>query len=82
MAWQGRHHVMPGMTSCHARGDMIIMSSGQLWLVLADLAVLAKAWHSADRCCAYWWTGLMLSAVACPLNLYTVYTRYLGPMPV
>ena len=42
------------------------LSCGQLWLVLADLAVLRLYWakqaHSADRCCAYWWNGLMLRA--------------------
>ena len=61
-------HMGPRMTSCLARCDthaqyprcaaMIIMSSGQLWLVLADLAALRLRWakwaHSADRCCAHW----------------------------
>ena len=45
---------------------MIITSSRQLWLALADLAVLRLCWatrvHSADRRCANWWTGLMLRA--------------------
>ena len=45
---------------------MIVMSPGQLWLVLADLAVLRLRWakraQSADRCCAYGRTGLMLRA--------------------
>ena len=52
------------MTPCCAA--MIMVSSGQFWLVLADLAVLRLCWakraHSADRCCAYWWSGLMLRA--------------------
>ena len=58
---------MPGMTSCHSQNDivqgmasrmttrcaaMIIILSGQLWLVLADLAALYLCWtkraHSAD----------------------------------
>ena len=47
---------------------MIIVSSGQLWLVLADLAVLRLCWakraHLADLIdeAHYWWTGLMLRA--------------------
>ena len=50
MTSQGRHHVMPGMTCCHIVHDtvffagMIVMWFGQLWLVLADLAILRLCW--------------------------------------
>ena len=41
---------MPGMTCCHIVHDtvffagMIVMWFGQLWLVLADLAILRLCW--------------------------------------
>ena len=62
-------HIMPRMQSFHTRDDIMSfqgMSYKQLWLVLADLAALRLCWakqaHFADRCCACWWTGLVLRA--------------------
>ena len=67
---------------------MIIMAFGQLWLVRVDLAVLCLCWakraHSADRCCAYWWNGLMLRAAMTAVRSVSLnpYTHYLGSTPV
>ena len=70
-------HVMPRMPSCHARVDvmscqglhaviscltpccaaMIIMSCGQLYVCVGQSGHI-----QLHRCCADWWTGLMLCA--------------------
>ena len=63
MSCQGGYHVTPGVTRCHLVHDTVV------WAAMAGpcrFAALRLCWakraHSADRCCAYWWNGLMLRA--------------------